>query len=153
MLMAAQSDDLVPVPYVTQEYLEARLKAAGTAAVSIPERTKPSGYRTAWPEVVRSVNEAYGWHAEQSRFPVPSAKAICDMYEVFDWLLLLEGLDRSIVSARMLWHPLKDRHIVSWNRLARFTGLHKNTVKRRYDVALDRMIPLINNTNNSTDLS
>ena len=151
--MTVDRSEIIDAPFVTREYLEERLRAAGIVLVSLPSRRGPDDARCAWPDIVRSAFEAYGWTAERNSFPVPSGRAVMEMGEVLDWVLLLTGQERYIVSARMLWHPLKDRPIISWRRLARKTHMHRDTVQRYYDVALDRLVGRINTNKDDLPLA
>jgi hypothetical protein len=131
-------------PFITREYLEVRLKEAGSTILCTPESLGPTGYHNAWPDIVHDAMTAYGWEAVTVRLPRQSKQRVDEMNEVLDWLQLLNGHEKAIVMARMLWHPYKIKPVISWYKISRFTGLHKHTCKRYYDAALDRLVGRVN---------
>lgn len=130
---------------IDANYIEARLKDAGMVLFSLPSKGGPSPLRAQWPaEIVHDPAEAYGWHAAETRPPVPSSKRIDDMNIVLDWIMKLQAKPRKIVSARMLWCPIRDRPINNWTAIARNVRSNRRQVKRVYNVAVDRLVRIAN---------
>lgn len=61
----------------------------------------PSARLASWPDVVRSINEAYGYHRVRFRPPAPTPEQIDRLDRVLGWLLMLSGREASIFGARL----------------------------------------------------
>ena len=92
---------------------------------------KPGSMQAKWPEVVRCVQEAYGWTATPMRPPRPSPAQITRMDEAIGWLLLLETDQRRIVWARAMG--------LSWRRLEDMDGRSIRTLQNIHATALERI--------------
>lgn len=134
--------------YVDAAYVVARLEEAGKTLLCLKVHgTRPAGYRVAWPEMAKTILEARDPEDQDTRFPVPSAAAITAMDEVFPWVALVGEravYTRRLIWARMLVHPLKDRHVWSWKRLEKSLGLSYETLRLRHGRGIDRIITRLN---------
>ena len=92
---------------------------------------KPGTMQAQWPEVVRRVEEAYGWTGTRLRPPRPSPAEISRMDEAIGWLLLLEADQRRIVWARAMG--------LSWRRLEDMDGRSVRTLQNVHATALQRI--------------
>jgi hypothetical protein len=129
-----------------------RLEAAGRTllAMPMPKGARPRDARSRWPEVVRSMQDSFFAlvgasdqikedHAA-ARHGVriaPTARAVAEMDEALQWLWLVkDARKRRLCTARALVHPVSDRHLVSYAKLGRIFGLHKDTMRIWHDRAL-----------------
>jgi hypothetical protein len=85
---------------LTPREIEDRFEEAALTLRRLPERNRPRGYGSSWPQVVHDAMQAYGYTPEAPMRIVPSAAAITRMEECFDWLLILDPEDARIVWLR-----------------------------------------------------
>jgi hypothetical protein len=115
------------------EEVVGRLEAAGATLLAMPRQGYSTQLRQMNFDIVHTALEAYGWQAAAARPPVPSAAAISAMDEAFAWLSLIpeqKYLLRRILGARALVHPLTERHLFPWRRLAGLLGADHKSVQR-----------------------
>ena len=88
--------------------VEEQLAEAADVLKRLPEE-QVQGYFSTWPEVVRSVYDAFGWHDPVLKRPWPSPASIDRMDEAMRWLWWLEPVDAKIVWSRASgkrWKPI-----------------------------------------------
>ena len=124
-----------------------RLHEAGKTALSLPKgRYGPSQSVTMNIDVVRAVNESYGWNAIPHRF-MPSPAEISRMEEALGWLELIDNkVVRQIVALRAFIHPITKRNTYSWRRLGIMLGADHKSIMcwhakgiKKIILALDRI--------------
>ncbi len=121
-----------------------RLEDAGRTLMLLPEPKdgRPRGSGSAWPDVTQRFHDIMAVAGEidgvqetteeaqsrrdaqerqQNRTRItPDGTAIDRLDEVLDWLwFITDAAHRRAVAARMLIHPLSERHAYSWARIAR----------------------------------
>ena len=110
-----------------------RLEDAGAIFLALQGTGWTTRMRSSSLEIVRTALEAYGWESARIRPAVPSAEKIGRMEEAVAWIPLIP-LDRyilrRIVGARSLVHPISDRHLFPWRRLAAALGCDHKAVQR-----------------------
>ena len=128
------------------ETINARLSQAGRTLMMLPmpSRGMPAGAHNVWPEYIQNFWDVFG-HADEAdnedrrevqahlinRVRVQaSQKAVDRLDEVLGWLLFCTPCHRRVVFARMLTHPLSERPIHSWKKIAVKMGADRRTVKR-----------------------
>jgi hypothetical protein len=117
--------------------VELRLEDAGKTLLSLPwSGCFPSGFSSVWP-----LRAACGCAAR----PVPSSREISAMDEAYRWMAFLPDVDeRRLVLMRSLALPDSPfgtpRHVWSWSKLRRTTGLHPDTLKARWGRGIDRIV-------------
>ena len=92
----------------TASRVEARMADAADVLKRLPE-DRVQGYISAWPEIVRSVHESFGWQEPVLKRPWPSPASIDRMDEAMRWLAWLEPVDARIVwerAAKTRWKPI-----------------------------------------------
>src|SRR4051794_18804387 len=102
-----------------------RLEEAGATLLAMPGTGWATRMRSSSLEIVRTALESYGWTTNRIRPPVPSAERITRMDEAMGWLQLIpieRYVLRRIVGARSLVHPITERHLFPWRRLATAIG-------------------------------
>jgi hypothetical protein len=110
-----------------------RLDDAGAALLAMPATGYSTRMRQMRFDIVHTALEAYGWEAPALRAPAPNAAAITAMDEAFGWLALIPEENfvlRRILGARALVHPLTERHLFPWRRLAQILGADHKSVQR-----------------------
>jgi hypothetical protein len=121
----------------------ARLEAAGATLLAMPSRGYSTHLRQMKFDVVHTALEAYGWQSAMARPPVPCASDISLMDEAFGWLALIpeaQYLLRRILGARALVHPLTQRHLYPWRRLASVLGTDHKSVQRWHGQAVALLV-------------
>lgn len=108
--------------------IEDRFEEAALTLRRLPEKDRPRGFHSAWPEIVRDPKQAYGYDAGKPMRVVPSAAAITRMEECFDWLLWLDPED-----ARIVWLRAEN---MRWKQICIRAGVARSTAWRRWVAAL-----------------
>ena len=131
-----QGGRATPVVYdcpVDADYVIYRLEEAGATLLAMPSTGWSTRMRGSALDIVRTVLEAYGWDPAQIRPNVPSGEKIDRMDEAMAWISLIPAdryVLRRIVGARSLIHPISDRHLFPWRRLAVTLGADHKAVQR-----------------------
>ena len=113
---------------LTPREIEDRFEEAAWTLRRLPEKDRPRGFHSAWPEVVRDPKQAYGYDEGKPMRVVPSAAAITRMEECFDWLLWLDPED-----ARIVWLRAEN---MRWRQVCIRAGCVRSTAWRRWVAAL-----------------
>lgn len=78
------------VTFFSTDYVEARLRSAGRTLKMIPATgCWPARFRSCWPEVVRTFEDAYGWHEADEVQLRPTMRQLNELEQVLGWLPLL----------------------------------------------------------------
>ncbi len=91
---------------------------------------------TAWPEILRSASEAYGYNDVRTRLAPASAAAIDRLEETLQWLKWLPRKAQQI-----LWSRAEG---FSWRRIAKFVGKAPNTCKAWHLAGLHHIASRLN---------
>ena len=125
-----------------------RLEEAGRTLLALPGTGWSTKLRSTQLEIVRSALESYGWGTRPVRPAVPSAARITRMDEALAWLQLIKQersyVLRRIVGARALVHPISDRHLFSWRRLATVVGADHKAVQRWHAQGIGLIVTALN---------
>ncbi len=139
----------IQTPLFDADQLTVRLEEAGATLLALPGTGWSTRLRGSNLEIVRSALESYGWTEKQIRPSVPSAARITRMDEALGWISLIP-LDRyvlrRIVGARSLVHPITERHLYPWRRLATALGADHKAVKRWHGQGIDLIVARLNQT-------
>jgi hypothetical protein len=129
------------------ERLICRLEEAGAALLALPGTGWSTRLRGSSLEIVRTAFENYGWTTNRIRPPVPSAPQITRMDEAMSWISLIpidRYVLRRIVGARSLVHPITERHLFPWRRLATVLGADHKAVQRWHAQRIDLIVSSLN---------
>jgi len=107
----------------TPSLVEERLVEAADVLKRLPEE-RVQGYFSVWPEVVRSVYDASGWHDPVLKRPWPSPASIDRMDETMTWLGWLEP-----DVAKIVWFRASGSR---WKTICARVGLQRTAVHQRY---------------------
>jgi hypothetical protein len=124
-----------------------RLEEAGAALLALPGTGWSTRLRGSSLEIVRTAIENYGWTTNRIRPPVPSAAQITRMDEAMSWIPLIpvdRYVLRRIVGARSLVHPITERHLFPWRRLATALGADHKAVQRWHAQGIDLIALALN---------
>ena len=126
------------------DFITYRLEEAGATLLALPGTGWSTRLRSSSLEIVRTALESYGWTAStRIRPPVPSAERISRMDEAMGWISVIP-LDRyvlrRIVGARSLVHPITERHLFPWRRLAAALGADHKAVQRWHAQGIGLMV-------------
>jgi hypothetical protein len=124
-----------------------RLEEAGAALLALPGTGWSTRLRGSPLEIVRTAIESYGWTTNRIRPPVPSAARITRMDEAMSWIPLIpidRYVLRRIVGARSLVHPITERHLFPWRRLATALGADHKAVQRWHAQGIDLIVSALN---------
>jgi hypothetical protein len=134
-------------PLFDVELVTYRLEEAGAALLALPGTGWSTRLRASSLEIVRTAIECYGWTEKRIRPPIPSATRITRMDEVLGWITLIpidRYVLRRIVGARSLVHPITERHLYPWRRLAIAIGADHKAVQRWHAQGIDLMVAALN---------
>jgi hypothetical protein len=110
-----------------------RLEEAGATLLALPGTGWSTRLRASSLEIVRVAIESYGWTAKRIRPPIPSAERITRMDEALGW-----------IGARSLVHPITERHLYPWRRLAAAIGADHKAVQRWHAQGIDLIVAALN---------
>jgi hypothetical protein len=128
---------------IDAQFVVARLEEAGRTLLALPGTGWSTQLRSTQVDIVRSALESYGWTTRPLRPAVPSARRISRMDEALTWISLITQdryVLRRIVGARALVHPINDRHLFSWRRLAAVVGADHKAVQRWHAQGIDLIV-------------
>ena len=146
MYSASSAERVIDAPYVN-----ARLDEAGSTLLALPGSGFSSRLSSGSMDVVRNAIEAYGWTDMPIKPPVPSGRRIDAMDEALAWLRLIPQSSyvlRRIVGARMMVHPVTERHLFTWNRIAKSIGSDHKAVQRWHASGIDLIVAGLHRQNN-----
>jgi hypothetical protein len=124
-----------------------RLEEAGAALLALPGTGWSTRLRTSSLEIVRTAIESYGWTASRVRPAAPSAGQITRMDEAMGWISLIpvdRYVLRRIVGARSLVHPITERHLYPWRRLASALGADHKAIQRWHRQGIELIVEALN---------
>lgn len=141
--IAAAQDD---APF-DAELVIALLEDAGRTLLALPGTGWSTKLRMCRLEIVHNALESYGWGAQTIRPAVPSAARISRMDEALTWIQLIPQdryALRRIVGARCLVHPITERHMFPWRRIAAVLGADHKAVQRWHAQGIDLIVAALN---------
>jgi hypothetical protein len=124
-----------------------RLEEAGAVLLALPGSGWSTRMRSSSLEIVRAAIEGYGWSSNRIRPPIPSAERISRMDEALEWISLIpidRYVLRRIVGARSLVHPITERHLFPWRRLATALSADHKAIQRWHAQGIDLMVSALN---------
>ncbi len=133
--------------FYDRELVQFRLEEAGAALLAIPSTGWTTKLRTSSIDIVRSAAEAYGWGEKMLRPPAPDSAKIDRMDEALGWIPLIpieNYVLRRIVGARSLVHPLTEKYLFPWRRLAAALGADHKAVQRWHKQGIDVIVDALN---------
>lgn len=141
---------------MTRDEIKQRLEEAGKTLLRTPMPVNgfPFGHKSGWPDIVRNMSDLFEalvgmspeqlkqfWDQENMVRMRPSAKQIQHMEETLPLFYVIEDKrKRDITFARSLIHPLSERHIVSYAKLGKKYGIHKDTIRKWHHAGLDEIL-------------
>ena len=140
-------------------YVGGRLRRAILTLTAVPDKDRKWIYseRSSWPEIVRAVEDAYGYQAVKRPKFRPTSRDVDEMLPALDWLAWL-GCQKdgkrevAIIWARALGTP--------WWKLAERYGKSEKQVRRWQDGAITAIwlffrdqIPRVDKMSQMSDIS
>ncbi len=139
--------DIADTTSIDATFVTWRLEEAGATLLALPGTGWSTRLRSSSLEIVRTAIESYGWSDKQIRPAVPSAAKISRMDEAMSWISLIP-LDRyvlrRIVGARSLVHPISERYLFPWRRLAAALGADHKAVQRWHAEGIGLIVKALN---------
>lgn len=122
---------------LTRAEIEDRLEEAALTLRRLPNPSGSGarGYGASWPEYIRDVKHAYGYHEAQMKV-IPNAREIQRMEDALDWLRLIAYAgdpDRTTIDRRIVWMRAENHR---WRHVCRTVGLGRSQAWRRWVAAL-----------------
>ncbi|HVE20640.1 MAG TPA: DUF6362 family protein [Acidocella sp.] len=118
----------------TERLIIERLEDAGRTLIAMKDTGYRPGLAQRQHDVVHDIWDAYNWTIPpELRLPRPGIEEIKRMDEAYGWMKFIPSGQvtmRRIVQARSLRHPLSDRYLFSWRRLADVLRLDHKAVQR-----------------------
>ncbi|HEY6440641.1 MAG TPA: DUF6362 family protein [Acetobacteraceae bacterium] len=124
-----------------------RLEEAGATLLALPGTGWSTRLRSSSLEIVRTAVESYGWTSKTIRPPIPPAGRITRMDEAMGWIPLIpvdRYVLRRIVGARALVHPITERNLYPWRRLAAAIGADHKAVQRWHAQGIALIVSALN---------
>jgi DNA-directed RNA polymerase specialized sigma24 family protein len=118
----------------TLDAVAERFREAAETAHRLPP-VRVQGYFNVWPAIKREAQEIYTDPDRVLRFP-PSPEAIDRMEETMRWVLWLDEELRHLV-----WMRAEEWE---WKDISRRFGCDRNTARRRWQRALQRVVQCLN---------
>ncbi len=109
--------------------IEDRFEEAAQTLRRLPDKNRPGGYGSAWPQIIRDTREAYGYDSASMPRLAPGPAQISRMEECFQWLMWLDDED----DRRIVW--LRAERI-RWRPICYRVGLSRAAAWRRWAAAL-----------------
>ena len=124
---------------ITSSWVQGRLERAGATllAMRLP-KTGPSGLKGYWPDLVRDSFIDMPSDSEL-RAGIPDAKAVSQMDEALEWVLLIPAhlpKVRRVVHLRLLVDPVTERHRINWTKVAKILHCSPNSAKSWHEKGL-----------------
>ena len=132
---------------VDDQYVVARLEAAGATLLALPQTGFSTRLRSSSLDVVRSALDNYSFSEARIRPPAPSGKEIDEMEQALAWIPLIpleRHVLRRIVGARTLVNPMTGRHVFAWRRLATSLGADHKSVQRWHTSGIKIVLEALN---------
>lgn len=117
----------------TPDAVASVMATAGATLLSVRDVSAfPSEFKSAWPQIVRTVRDGDYPGDTVTRPPLPSAAEITDMEAVMQWprRFIADPVRRKIVLQRMLQDPLSGRPRYSWRDIGRAVHIGKGTAQK-----------------------
>ena len=124
----------------THSELKQRLEKAMITLQQLPQsaHTKPIGYKTAWPDMIRPTKRGAILHRGKVLL-TPNSQDISDCYKIIDALYQLSDMQRTLLSARAM--------NVAWQVLQRRYNRSRTHLNRLHSRALTALEAALNNNN------
>jgi hypothetical protein len=119
------------------------LETAGATLLALPMSGYSTSLRSGGLDFIREAIEAYGWGDLPIRPARPSSRMISRMDAALAWISLIPDsrlVLRRIVGSRALVHPVTERHLFSWRRLATILGMDHKTVQAWHADGIDLIV-------------
>jgi len=120
-----------------------------------PARSRPGEACSAWPDILQNFWDVFG-HAEQADTEerreieaqminrvrvMATTKQITQLDVVLGYLWFISvPRERRVIVARMLTHPMSDKPVYSWYKIAKTMGMSERTIRRWHNSGLDAII-------------
>lgn len=104
------------------------------------------GGSVVWPDIVRTVSEAYGYSILPLSWPTPTAAQITEMDRRLAWIALIppeKYVLRRVVSLRSIVHYWTGRNLFSGRRIAHVLGCDERTVRTWHQTGLEIIVSKI----------
>lgn len=124
-----------PNPLEIQSWLE---WAGGRMLAIQVHGAWPSSYRSFWPDYPDDQVTAYGYTPSRMHAPALNSSEVVLMDEILSLISLTPViLQRRILNARALVHPLNNRHLYSWATIAALIHSERRAVKLLHKKGLE----------------
>jgi hypothetical protein len=111
-----------------------RLEEAGRTLLALPSTGYSTRLSAGGLDFVREAIEAYGWTDAPVKPAAPAPAAIGRMDEAHAWVSQYipdnQRVLRRIIGARSLVHPITDRHLFGWTKIAAMLHTDHKAIQR-----------------------
>lgn len=128
------------VNVLTPSDVDTWLNWAGKRLVAMPvARVKPAQPHVVWPAMVQELNNFEKLHHDSGSIRIDGPSK--DEIPIVDAILTLPNRCndvkiRRVLHARLLIHPVTDRHLFSWSKIAKLLAADRRLVKRWHETGL-----------------
>jgi Domain of unknown function (DUF6362) len=148
----SEARDAEARPFDAESVIQ-RLEEAGATLLALPGSGWSTRLRSSSLEIVRTAVDSYGWTSKTIRPPIPPAARITRMDEAMGWIPLIpvdRYVLRRIVGARALVHPITERNLYPWRRLAVAIGADHKAVQRWHAQGIALIVSALNGRGGET---
>jgi hypothetical protein len=128
-------------------YVRAKLESAGATMMMLsPDGTRPRGYTSGWPEILRDFSDMIGAPKENSRSqPRATMAQMNELEDVETWIVALSAYCREkripwVAKATALsclrW-PLSGKPVMSFSKIGRRMNVSGQSVKNWYEQGVE----------------
>lgn len=130
-----------------KDYIKAKLESAGKTMMMLPATgTKPKGYASGWPEIVREFADMIEAPKQNTQTPIRATMSqMNELNEVEGWIVKLGAhcreqriphVSKTVAALSLRW-PVSDKPVFTASKYARIMGKSHTTIKRWHDDGID----------------
>jgi len=147
---------------VDKDLIKIRLADAGRTMMMLPPYgTRPRGYASGWPDILRDFADMIGSPKENEPPALrATTRQMNQLLEVDEWIISLSNycrtkktpwIARTVCAASLRW-PSSDKPVYTWSKLARRMHVSPTTVKRWHDDGIDILCRILNEKTNTANI-
>jgi hypothetical protein len=123
--------------HLTADYIGRRIEHAGAVMRCLHVKHPSTLLAQGRVLMIREALEGDAPRGDKHAYPMPSARDVSLMDEALSWILLIPNeTKRRVVSLRSQYHPLRERHVMSWRACGAALRVSDKSAQRWHAEAL-----------------
>ena len=146
-----------------KDFIKAKLESAGRTVMMLPPHgTRPRGYTSGWPEILRDFADMIEAPKENTPTKIrATSNQMDELDEVMKWSVLLSKkcieqnkphIARTVALAS-LRRPTSYRPVFKWSQIAKIMHTSPTTIKRWHEEGIDMLFGILAMKNEANRLS